>query len=218
MPTPASVQALENLRDFSMLKWYVIPLLAITFYIYTSEIQKARSSGNWDAVLAGLTVFGMDFINETWNGWVLHLSQRSACWTAPGDTALRTMVGWNIEIMFMFAISGIIFYNTLSENKDDRILGIPDRWFWAIGYSVFCVFIECLLNMGGHLVWEYPWWHRSFKGIWLIFFFGYFHFYVAAIIVIGLKKLKTKIIVVSSLYALAILANGVAMGLLGWKY
>jgi hypothetical protein len=218
MPTPASMQALKNLRDLTTLEWYVIPLLAITFYIYTSEIKKARHSGNWDAVFAGLTVFGMDFINETWNGWVFHLTQHSALWTAPGDTALRTMVGWNIEIMFMFAISGIIFYNTLSENRDARIMGIPDRWFWAIGYSVFCVFVECLLNMGGHLVWEYPWWNRSFKGVWLIFFFGYFHFYVAAIIVIGLEKIKTKIMVVSSLYAIAIVANAVAMGLLGWTY
>ncbi len=32
---------------------------------------------------------------------------------------------------------------------------MPNRWFWAIGYSAFCVFVECLLNMGGHLVWEY---------------------------------------------------------------
>jgi len=64
MPTPASIRALENLRDLSTLKWYVIPLLAITFYIYTAEIKKARGSGNWDAVFAGLTVFGMDFINE----------------------------------------------------------------------------------------------------------------------------------------------------------
>ena len=31
MPTEASVRALENIRDLSMLKWYVIPLLAITF-------------------------------------------------------------------------------------------------------------------------------------------------------------------------------------------
>ncbi len=104
MPTPASVKALENLRDLSTLQWYVIPLLAIVLYIYATEIKKARSSGNWNAVFAGLTVFGMDFINETWNGWVFHLSQRSACWTAPGDTALRTMIGWNIEIMFMLPL------------------------------------------------------------------------------------------------------------------
>ena len=216
--TPASEMALQNLRDLTTLKWYVIPLLAIVFYIYTSEIKKARKSGNWDAIFAGLTLFGVDFINETWNGWVFHLTQRSAMWTAPGDTALRTMVGWNIEIMFMFLLSGIIYYNTLSENRSEKIMGLPNQWFWAIGYAAFCVFVECLLNAGGHLVWEYPWWHRSFKGVWLIFLFGYFHFYVAIIIVINMKTMQRKIITVSSLYAIAIIANVVAMGFLGWRY
>ena len=216
--TPASIQALENIRDLTMLKWYVIPLLAIVFYIYTSEIKKARLNGNWNAVFAGLTVFGMDFINETWNGWVLHFTGRSAFWTAPGDTALRTMVGWNIEIMFMFAISGIIYYNTVSEDKKEKVLGIPNQWFWAIGYSLFCVFVEWFLNKGGHLIWEYPFWNRSFKGVWLIFFFGYFHFYVAALLVINMKTIKAKIATVLSLYTIAGIANIIGLGVLGWKY
>jgi hypothetical protein len=218
MPTPASRLALENLRNLATLEWYVIPLLAIVFYIYTSEMKKARTSGNWDAIYAGLTVFGMDFINETWNGWVFHFSQHSACWTTPGKTALQTMVGWNIEIMFMFAISGIIYYNTLSEDKQEKILGLPNRWFWAIAYSAFCVFVECLLNMGGHLIWEYPWWNRSFGGLWLIFFFGYFHFYVAAIIVLSMKSVKTKVITIASLYSTAIVANAICLVFLGWTY
>jgi hypothetical protein len=25
---------------------------------------------DWNAVLAGLTIFAVDFFNETWNGWV----------------------------------------------------------------------------------------------------------------------------------------------------
>lgn len=216
--TSASQMASEGLRNLSMIKWYVIPLLAIVFYIYTTEIKKAKETGNWDAIFAGLTIFGMDFINETWNGWVFHFTQRSAFWTTPGDTALRTMVGWNIEIMFMFIILGIIYYNTLSKNKDDKILGVPNRWFWAIGYAAFCVFIECLLNLGGHLVWEYPWWNLSFAGIWLIFLFGYFHFYIAAIIVLGMKSNKSKIITISCLYLIAIVANIFGLGLMGWVY
>ncbi len=32
--TEASLQALSTLRDLTMLKWYVIPLLAIVIYIY----------------------------------------------------------------------------------------------------------------------------------------------------------------------------------------
>jgi hypothetical protein len=216
--TEASVRALKGIRDLSMLEWYVIPLLAIVFYIYTSEMKKAKTSGNWNAVFAGLTVFGMDFINETWNGWVLHFTGRSAFWTAPGDTALRTMVGWNIEIMFMFAISGIIYYNTISEDKTQKILGIPNQWFWAIGYSIFCVFVEWFLNKGGHLVWEYPLWNRSFAGVWLIFLFGYFHFYVAALLIINMKTIKSKLLIVGSLYTIAVIANIFGLGIMKWQY
>jgi hypothetical protein len=169
-------------------------------------------------VMAGLTIFGMDFINETWHGWVFHLSQRAAFWTAPGPTALRTMVGWNIEIMFMFVILGLVYYRTISDDPKEKILGVPNRWFWAIGYAAFCVFIECFLNTGGHLVWEYPFWNRSFGGVWLIFLFGYFHFFVAALIVISLKAMRTKIIVVSSLYFIAIAMNIYGLGIMGWVY
>lgn len=216
--TEASLQALEGLRDFSTLKWYVIPLLAIVFYIYAKEINKSRLTKNWDAVIAGLTLFGMDFFNETWNGWLLNITGRSAAWTAPGDSALRTMVGWNIEIMFMFLLSGIIFYYTLSPDKDEKILGINNRWFWAIGYSLFCLVVECALNAGGHLVWEYMFWERTFKGIWLIFFFGYFHFYVAIILVLKIKEMKNRVIAIGSIYGVAIVMNIIGGGILGWVY
>jgi hypothetical protein len=216
--TEATIKALNGLRDLSMLKWYVIPLLAIVFYIYTKEIGQARRTGNWNAVLAGVTIFGVDFFNETWNGWVMHCTQRSAFWTTPGDTALRTMVGWNIEIMFMFSIIGIIFYNTLSDSTKEKILGLPEKWFWAIGYSIFCVFVECVLNYGGHLVWEYPFWFRSFQGVWLIFFFGYFHFFCFAILVISLKTLRNKLITVGCIYAVPVVMNILAFGFFGWNY
>ena len=128
------------------------------------------------------------------------------------------MMGWNIEIMFMFALSGIIYYNTISDEKDELILGLPNRWFWAIGYALFCVFVECLLNIGGLLVWEYPWWHRSFWGVWLIFLFGYFHFYVAIIIVLAMQSDKSKIITIAAIYTIAILMNVFGLGVMGWEY
>ena len=56
--TDASVKALQGLRDFSTLKWYVIPLLAVVLFIYATEVRKARASRNWDPVLAGLTRMG----------------------------------------------------------------------------------------------------------------------------------------------------------------
>jgi hypothetical protein len=148
----------------------------------------------------------------------MYLTQRSAFWTAPGDTALRTLVGWNIEIMFMFLILGIIYYHTLSESTKEKILGIPEKWFWAIGFSVFCVFVECLLNIGGQLVWEYPLWRLSFKGVWLIFFIGYLQFFCFAILVISLKSMKAKLTTVGIIYAVPVIMNVLAFGFWGWRY
>lgn len=216
--TEASARALVGLRDLHTFQWYGIPLLALVLYVWAVEFRKARLSGDWDAVFAGLTLFGMDFINETWNGWVFHLTQRSAMWTAPGPTALRTMMGWNLEIMFMFAIAGIIYFHSLSPDPKEKILGVPNRWFWAVAFSAFCVFVEVLLNMGGHLVWEYEWWNRSFKGVWLIFAFGYFHFFVAIILVLRIENLRRRAAVVAGLYGVAAVANAVALGPLGWVY
>ena len=216
--TEASVRALEHLRDFSTLEWYVIPLLAIVLYIYAVEMRKARASRNWDAVLAGLTLFGMDFFNETWNGWALNITGRSAFWTTPGDTALRTMVGWNIEIMFMFAIAGIVFYSLCPENRAERVLGVPARWFWAVVFTAFCVLVECVLNAGGHLVWEYPFWNRTFAGIWLILVFGYFEFFAAINLVLALKTTRAKLVAVGIIYAVPVLMNVIGMGVLGWTY
>jgi len=216
--TEATLQALDGMRDLTTIKWYVIPLLAIVFYIYNKEIRLARTSGNWNAVLCGLIILGVDFFNETWNGWVMVLTDRSAFWTVPGETALRTMVGWNIEIIFMFAIMGIIYCYTLSESMTEKILGIPEKWFWAAAYSAFCVFVECLLNIGGHLVWEYAFWNRSFAGVWLIFLFGYFHFFCAAIFILWLKTLRSKLITIVLIYAVPIVMNIVAFGFLGWNY
>jgi len=216
--TEATIKALDGLRDLSTLKWYVIPLLALVTYIYTKETKEARKTGDWNPILCGLAIFGMVLFNETWNGWVLIFSGHSALWTAPGDTALRTMVGGNIEIWFMFTLIGIVFYNTLSESRNKKILGLNEEWFWATGYSVFCVFVECLLNMGGHLVWEYPFWNLSFRGIGLIFLIGYFHFFCAAILVIHLKSIKSKLLAIGMIYALPAGMNIIGMGILGWVY
>ncbi|MCA9519325.1 MAG: hypothetical protein KC609_00060 [Myxococcales bacterium] len=217
--TDASRRALDGLRDFGTLQWYAVPLLALLFYIYATEIQKARRSGDWDAIVAGVTLFGMDFVNESWNGWVMVLSDRSAFWTAPGPTALRTMVGWNLEIMFMFAISGLIYYHSLSDDPEKRPLARRrEAWLIAAAYSAFCVFIEIFLNKGGLLIWEYSFWNRSFGGVWLIFLIGYFHFYVGVILVLSLRSVRARLFAVAGIYTVAIALNVIGMGVMGWRY
>ena len=216
--TRASEQALQGLRDPRTMQWYAIPLLAIVFYVYARELAEARRSKDYGVVQAGFTVLGMDLVNETVNGWILALTHRSALWTAPGPTALRIFVGLNLEIFFMFAIAGLIFARTWSAEPGARVLGLPDRWFWAVAYSAFSVLVEWWLNLGDVLVWEYSWWNRSLLGVVPIFFFGYLHFYVAAILVLRLRSDRGRAIAILSIYAVALVGNVLGLGVLGYRY
>jgi len=215
--TEATKQALLGIRDISTLKWYIVPLLALVFYIYTKEMGNARRKNNWDVIYCGLVVFGLDFFNETWNGWLAHLSGYSAAWTTPGETALRVTVGWNIEIIFMFLILGIIYYNTLSEHQDKKLFGINEKWLWAAFYTIFCVFIEVVLNQADLLIWDYSWWSFSWGGIWLILLFGYGIFFFGAGFLLTLKTDKQKITMISIVYAVPIIMTIIAASL-GFVY
>ncbi|MFX0031396.1 MAG: hypothetical protein ACFE9P_01935 [Candidatus Hermodarchaeota archaeon] len=187
--------------------WYIIPLLAIVLYIYGVEIKKARETKDWSTVFAGLTILGLDLINEIWNALIFTFTQYAAFWTTPGASAYIILVGLNIEIMFMFSIAGIIFSKFLLPDKRKKILGIPNRWAMAIGFSLFCLIVEIFLNLGGYLVWVYPWWHwTSGIGLVPIFFLGYFHFFVGAFYVYDKPELKDKIKIVGIIYAIGIVA------------
>jgi hypothetical protein len=216
--TEASRQALEGLRDLSMLKWYAVPLLLVLTYILAKEFRGSLLSKNWDPLLAVLVLLGCDFFNETWNGYVFHLSERSAVWTTPGDTALRVFVGWNLEIIFAFALFGLVYYYSLLPEKETRILGLPNRWFFAIFYASLAVFIEVVLNIGDHLVWEYSWWNLSWAGIWLIFFVGYFYWFAAINVMLDMKTMKHKLIFIGVIWGVPIVMNVLALGILGWQY
>ena len=90
----------------------------------------------------------------------------------------------------------------------------PSSW----AYAAFCVAVELVLNAGGLLVWEYAWWDGTAVGVWLIFLLGYFHFYVATLLVIGARRMRTKLIAIGAIYAVAIALNVIGLGALGWTY
>src|SRR4030067_1850235 len=146
--TEASQQALKILRDADLFQWYVVPLFALGVYVDAVEIERR----SWSIVFAGLAFYGMDLFNETWNALVLHFTDRSAVWTAPGDTAYLILVGLTIEISFMFAVSGIVFTKIVPKDKSLKIFGIPNRWLFAVVNANFCVFVEVLLNRADVLV------------------------------------------------------------------
>lgn len=201
--------ALESLRDPSTLQWYVIPLFALVVYVYANEIEKR----NWNLVFAGLAFWGMDWFNEIWNSLVFHFSGHAPVWGAPGKSAFVILIGLNIEIMFMFAIAGLVFSKLLPADKKLKILGIPNRVFFAVTGAIFCVFVEVLLNAANMLTWDYSWW--SAKVPILIILFGYLHFFLVSFWVFDMKTLRKKVITVGSIFAFdlfCILLFGVILG------
>jgi hypothetical protein len=208
--TESASQALAILRDGSQFQWYVIPLLAFVFYVYTTAVEQRR----WNLVLAGLAFWGMDWLNEIANGLVFHFTGYAPVWGAPGKTAYLILIGLNIEIMFMFAVSGIIWSKMLPPDRKTRILGLPNRWFIALVGAAFCVFVEYLLNGVGALTWDYAWWSRSAP--WLIFLFGYLTFFIVAFWVHDMKTLKARLITVGTIWAIVILSLVLFIPVLRW--
>lgn len=87
------------------LKWYIVPLFVIWLFLIVNEIRQKRFS-----VVFGAAAFWLwDVFNETWNAMV-YATTGQPVWgtTAAGGSALQILVGYNIEISFMFFILGML--------------------------------------------------------------------------------------------------------------
>lgn len=178
-------------------------------YVYANEVERRR----WDIVAAGLVFFLVDVFNELVNSAVLHVTERSALWTITGDTSYLILVGWTIEIVFLFLISGVEFVKFLPPDRHMRILGIPNRWVFVTFWSCFAVFVEVLLHAAGILNWEYWFWNVPF--LLPIVVFGYGTFFAAAAWVFDMRSDRRRFTVVGAVAGFdAVLA--VVLGLLGW--
>ena len=210
MMTESAKQAQAILRDPSHFQWYVVPLLLIVLYIYSVEVERK----NWSILFGGLALWGMDWFNEIWNALVFHFNKFAPVWGTPGATAYNILIGLNIEITFMFAIMGIYACKMLPKDKNLRILGIPNRIFFAVLNSMLAVFIEVLLNLAGALTWEYPWW--NIRAPWLIFLIGYLPFFLVCFWVHDMKNVRNKAIAVGSILGFDALCLIVFGAILGW--
>ena len=172
--TDFTLQALRQVRDPHLFKWYAVTLLALVFYVYANEVERGR----WDVIAAGLAVWLADWFNEIVNALVLQASNRAALWTTTGPTAYQILIGLNVEIMFMFALAGIVYVKLLPPDRATRILGMPNRLAVGLGLSIVSVAVELFLHAAGVFHWEYWWWNTPF--VLLIILFGYLWFFLYA--------------------------------------
>ena len=96
------------------LKWYIVPLFVIWLFLIVNEIKQKRFS-----VVFGAAAFWLwDVFNETWNAMV-YATTGQPVWgtTAAGGSALQILVGYNIEISFMFFILGMFACKLLKTTE-----------------------------------------------------------------------------------------------------
>jgi hypothetical protein len=136
--TDFTLRAMRLVRDPHMFKWYAVALLAFVIYAYANEVERAR----WDVVAAGIAIWLADWFNEIINALVLHATNRAALWTTTGPTAYQFLIGLNVEIMFMFALAGIVYVKLLPGDRRSTILKIPNRLAVALGLSITSVAVE----------------------------------------------------------------------------
>lgn len=208
-----SKAALEILRDpQKTLQWYIVPLFLVVFYIYYKELNEKH----YNIVLGAAALWGMDLFNEIWNSIVFHATGFAPVWGTPagtGNTSLLLLIGYNIEISFMFAILGIGCCLALPQDKKMKIFGINNRVFYAILFTTVAVLIECFLNYSGLLTWEYPWWSR--QAPWLIWLIGYLPFFSMAFFVHDMEKRRSQFLTLGIIFGVDILAL-LIFGSMGW--
>ena len=203
-------EAQHQLRDPSNFSWTTVTLIAFVSYVYSVEIQ----SKNYSAILAGLALWLMDWVNEVANALVLHWTDRAAVWTATGDTSYQLLIGLNIEISMMFLVAGVVFCKCLPADPRQKLLGLPNRVIYVLGFSIFSVAVEELLHTTGYFHWEYWWWNWYSPP--LIVLLGYATFYAVAAWVYDMGDRSRQLKVVGGLAAIDIALIALFGPILGW--
>ena len=201
----ATAQALSILRSGDPFQWYVITLLALVVYVYANEYSKQ----NWKGIAAGLSLYLVHWFYEILNALIQHFTGH-ALWTVPTGTAFLLLVGVGIELSFMFAIAGLVLSKLLPEDPKMKILGIPNRIFFAVANAALFSIIEIFLAKTPAFVWVYPWW-----GAFPVFITVYIPFFVVSFLCYDWPP-RTQKIVIGTLAAIDIAALVVFAGILHW--
>ncbi len=201
----ATQQALDILRTGENFQWYVIPMLALVIYVYANEY----SQRNWKPIAAGLALYGVHWFYEILNALIQHLSGH-ALWTVPEGTSFLLLVGVGVELSLMFAIAGLVMSKFLPEDPAMRILGIPNRWVFAVGNAAFFAIFEIFLAKTSTFVWVYPWW-----GAFPVFVLVYIPFFLAAFLCYDWPP-RRQIRFIGSVFGIDAVMLIVFAGVLGW--
>jgi hypothetical protein len=174
----AADAAKEAVRSGANFNWTFIFIFTVVVYIYFTEIKNK----NWKGIAAGLALYMVHWFYEIMNA-VICSASGYALWTvSPESTSFILLIGVSWELSMMFSVAGLIMSKLLPEDPKKKILGINNRWFFAIGNAAFFGAFEIFLAGTPAFIWVYPWW-----GAIPVFITTYVPFFLAAFLVPDLK-------------------------------
>lgn len=180
---PAADLAKEAVRSTGNFNWTFIALLAIVVFFYATEIKNK----NYKSVAAGLALYMVHWFYEIMNA-VICSATGYALWTVSAEsTSFILLIGVSWELSMMFSIAGMAMSKLLPDDPKKRILGINNRWLFAIGNAAFFSAVEIFLASTPAFIWVYPWW-----GAIPVFITTYIPFFLAAFLIYD-KKPKTQV-------------------------
>lgn len=171
-------------RSTDNFDWTFIFILAVVVYIYISEL-KAK---NYRGIIAGLALYMTHWLYEITNAVICHLSGYALWTVSPESTSFILLIGVSWELSMMFSIAGIATHKLLPDDPKMRILGINNRWLFAVGNAALFSVIEIFLASTPAFIWVYPWW-----GAIPVFVTTYIPFFLAAFLVPDAKPRTQKL-------------------------
>lgn len=182
-------------RSTDNFNWTFIFILAVVVYVYATEYKKK----NYKGIVAGLSLYGVHWLYEIVNAFICKASGY-ALWTVSAkSTTLILLIGVSWELSMMFSIAGVATYKLLPDDPKKKILGINNRWFFAVANAAFFSIVEIFLASTPAFLWVYKWW-----GAIPVFVTTYIPFFLAAYLVPDLKP-KAQKIFLASVWGLAAL-------------
>jgi hypothetical protein len=176
----AAVRSVDNFN------WTFIALLALVVYVYASEFKKK----NYRNIVAGLALYTVHWFYEIMNA-VICAASGYALWTvSPESTSFILLIGVSWELSVMFSFAGLTMSKLLPDDPKRKILGINNRWLFAVFNAAFFSAVEIFLASTPAFIWVYPWW-----GALPVFVTTYIPFFLAAFLVPDAKPAVQKIIV-----------------------
>ena len=192
-----------RVRSTENFTWTFIFILAVVFYVYWSEIHKK----NYEAVFAGLALYGVHWLYEIVNAIIGHISGYPL-WSVSNDsTTFILLIGVSWELSMMFSLAGIISFKMMPKDRTKRYFakgkfkGISCKLVVAIEMSLLFALFESFLagTSNNSFIWVYPWW-----GVLPVFITTYIPFFLASNFVPDMKP-KTRTIFLISEWALVAL-------------